>query len=163
MVSTVSTALNLDTQKARSISARVEEVAAEVAAERRRDVHRLLQACLYECVALAKQWRAAVEYFTNSLSHDPKNFDYRNLRDVLLPAAERTQAIYSEMESMLEKSSHVIQDRNDLTLAVIEARNIVKWFQSWPTNDPTIRNAAREAIAREESLTEAELAAMFSP
>jgi hypothetical protein len=154
----IATVENLDAKKARSISARVDEVAEEMAAERKREAHRLLQACVFECVALAKHWRAAVEYFTDSISREPRDFDYRNLRDILLPAAQRTKTVYREIHEMIIRSAGAIQDGSELVMAATENEKIIRWLETWPTNDPAHRNAARESYARGEIVSDAELA-----
>ena len=58
---------------------------------------------------------------------------------------------------LVKGSSCPVKDAADLTLAIIEAGNTVRWLDSWPTLDDSRRNEARESFARGEFCTDSDL------
>lgn len=148
----------LDAQKARSIAARVDEVVAEIAAERKRAKGPLVQACVYEGAALAKHWRATIEYFTITISDDPLGFEFRDLRDILMPAAVRTRAAYLDIQQMVAEATGEVKDINELTAGATDIEKIISWLETWPSNDFSFHKIARESIARGEFVSDEELA-----
>jgi len=145
-----------DAQMAQSISTRVEEVAINVEAKSRLKIRPHVQ----DIAALAEEWQTTIEFFENSIFREDQYFDFRNLRDVLLPAAEKTKLIYAEIESTALNSSDELEGLCELPEAKVQIERILRKLESWPSNDPTRRNAARESISRDEIVSDAELAAM---
>lgn len=137
-------------QRAKSVSARVDEISDDVIEQKTEGYCNRLQSLVFDCAALASQWRALVEHISTS-DDCGKEIDYRTLRDILGPAASRTSTIYSDVHAMVEDSSFCdVKGFDDVVLAMIEAPNIAKWIESWPTHDSARRDAAREAISRGE-------------
>lgn len=132
-----------------SVSARVEEISEDVAVERQERFCTNLQSIVWNCAALAKQWRSVIEY-VSTRANCGNHIDYRGIGEILIPAAEKTLSSYSEVEAMIKGSPCSIRDAGDLTLAIIEAGNVIKWLNSWPTHDDSRRNAARESFDRGE-------------
>lgn len=147
-----------ETQKALSISARVEEVAAEIVTERKRARGPLVQACVYECASLAKHWRATIEYFTITISDDSLEIEFRDLRDILMPAAVRTRGIYLDIQQLVAESTGEVKDVNELSAGATDIEKITSWLETWPSNDFSFHKIARESIARGEFMSDEELA-----
>jgi hypothetical protein len=143
-------------KRAMSVSVRVEEIAEEVLAERREKFCTNLQSLVWNCAALASQWRALVEFISTS-ANCGKHIDYRAAGEILRPAAAQTLTNYSDVQEMAKSSPCELHGLGDLTLGIIEAGNVIRWLDSWPTNDDSRRNASRESFARGELCTDPDL------
>jgi hypothetical protein len=141
-----------EVRKAMSVSSRVDEIAEDIDT----DNCGTIQALIYDCDALARQWRSTVEFISN-LAVSEKSVDFRYLGEILAPAASRTKDIYCAVENMAQSSPCKPHGMSDLTLAMIEIPNVIKWIASWPTNDPSRRNAARQAFANGDCCTNDDL------
>ena len=142
--------------RAISVSNRVEEIWQEVEAKRGERICNNLQSLVWSCTALAGQWRSLVEFISTSVKCG-KSIDYREAGEILRPAADRTLATYSAVEKMVKETACPVRDSGDLTRALIEAGNLSRWLETWPTVDASRRNAARESFARGEICTDSEL------
>lgn len=116
------------------------------------DQLRSLQALIIDCGSLARQWRALVEYISNAADARPQ-VDYRSLGEDAIPAAAVTLRLYEatvEWAKPFIQSGTQFHDWADLVMAIREAKNIIEWVASWPTNEDDQRQASRNAIQREE-------------
>ena len=113
---------------------------------------RLLQALIIDCGSLARQWRALVEYISNAA--DARQLvDYRSLGEDAVPAADTTLRLYeatAELAKPYIQNGTEFQDWADLIMAIREAKNVIEWVASWPTNDDSQRQESRKAIQHEE-------------
>ena len=113
---------------------------------------RLLQALIIDCGSLARQWRALVEYISNAA--DVRQLvDYRSLGEDAVPGADITLRLYEatvELAKPYIQNGIEFQDWADLVMAIREAKNIIEWIASWPTNDGDQRQASRAAIQQEQ-------------
>ena len=116
------------------------------------DHFRLLQALIIDCGSLARQWRALVEYLSNAA--DARQLvDYRSLGEDAVPAADMTLRLYEatvELAKPCIQNGAEFQDWADLVMAIREAKNVIEWVASWPTNADHQRQASRQAIQLEE-------------
>ena len=123
----------------------------ELAEVEKYQIAETMQALVLDCAALATQWRSLVADISAS-AEAGRHIDYRGLRDLLLQAAKDSCDLFhrvAELEAKLEQEGYRSRnsDSADLTLANIEAPQIVEWIESWPSNNSSRRNAARAAIA----------------
>jgi len=83
-------------RRAHSIAARVDEVSEEVNAERKRTYCENLESVVLNCISLATQWRSILAYCSTSMEAG-RNLYYRALGAILLPAAQKTQQIFEDI------------------------------------------------------------------
>jgi hypothetical protein len=144
-----------ETRCAKSISGRVHDIAADVSEERQQEYCTNVESLVIDCASLAKQWRAAVSRFTTAIncSHD---VDYRELGQVLNAAICGSVTLYEEVQGLATKSGCGVSyaDMADLTLAMIEAKNIQNWLDTWPRYNKGRHEAARLAIAEGDFCTD---------
>jgi len=143
-------------RRAKAVRERANELFEDIAEferhSQRRELMRELQALIFDCGALAREWRSLVERISSAAdSGEPMN--YRSLGEDIVPAAARTLSLYKATEELAKpfiENSTQFQDWADLVMAIREAKNVVEWVSNWPTNDSAQRQASREAIQTEE-------------
>ena len=144
-------------RKTRAVRERATEISADLSEfnlpeTQATDHFRLLQALIIDCGSLARQWRALVEYLSNAA--DARQLvDYRSLGEDAVPGAEMTLRLYeatAELAKPYIQNGTEFQDWADLVMAIREAKNVVEWVASWPTNDADQRQASCKALQHEE-------------
>lgn len=144
-------------RKTKAIRERATEISEDLSelslpAKHASDHLRSLQALIIDCGSLARQWRALVEYISNAADARPV-VDYRSLGEDAIPAAAETLRLYDatvELANPYIQSGTQFRDWADLVMAIREAKNIIEWVASWPTNKDDQRQASRHAIQQEE-------------
>lgn len=142
----------------KSISGRVDEIAADVAEERCQEFCTNVESLVIECASLAKQWRAVASRFTTAM-HCKNDVDYRGLGEILNKAMQESAKIYEEVKDLADKSGCGISrsDIDDLILAMFEAKKIQSWLETWPCYNKDRHDAARQAIAAGNFCTDDEI------
>ena len=144
-------------RRAKAVRERADEIFEDVAEFERRgqqqtDLVRELQALIFDCCALAREWRSLVERISNA-AESGEPVDYRTLGEDAIPGADRTLRLYEltvELAKRHIQAGAKFQDWSDLVMAVREAQNVIEWVASWPTNASDQRQASREAIQTDE-------------
>lgn len=143
-------------RKAKAVRERADELFEDIAEFERNsqqcELVRELQALIFDCCALAREWRSLVERISNA-ADSGEAMDYRSLGEDVVPAAARTLSLYqatTELANRFIQNGTQFQDRTDLVLAIREATNIVEWVATWPTNNSDQRQASRQAIQSED-------------
>ena len=144
-------------RRAKAVRERADEIFEDLAELERHspqpsELVRELQALIFDCCALAREWRSLVERISNA-AESGHAVDYRSLGEDAAPGADRTLRLYeatAELAKPYIQNGTQFQDWADLVMAIREAQNVIEWVASWPTNDSAQRQASRQAIQQDE-------------
>jgi hypothetical protein len=137
-------------RRAKSVSVRVEEIRDDLIEAESRHVAgcRTAQAMMLECKSLSEQWRAQVEHLGDA-AESGAYVDYRAIGEILKPACQHALETYRRILPRMQEAQAAgcNLEIHGLVAAIGELERIATWLETWPTNDPSRRQAARRAIA----------------